>query len=415
MLDRIGYYCWAGPGTIRMIEVKYFNPRFDTRSLMTSYDYDYIARVRDTFGVTDFWVTYSWGFSDATEQEDREFILRRLENFQKLGVRTHAYIQGPNLVYDEFPDVDWWARDDRGRLITYYRGRRVTSIHHAGYVAYILDKIRSLHGSGFDGIYIDNIQHGQLGAPAQPGKLPFVFCGDNSPAARAHFKAETGYDLPTDLETDPEITRAYLDFRVRSNTAYVRHMADAAHEGGMEFGTNFYDPKFDPEYIYGIDLKAKSEVQDYVLFENHALPSSDGRINNCYIEDIIEQNEIEKPVFVVSYREGVGMSKAFSQEDFDNILSEAAVTSFRVALKGSEFTTNGVWHNLDPTRYDIPRTDKPLKRVRRSSNDDPVQALIRLGMIRRVMKHVYNPLTYVAFEWRAFRFILNVVYNAAIK
>jgi hypothetical protein len=36
MLDRIGYYCWAGPGTIRMIKVKYFNPRIDEKSLMTS-------------------------------------------------------------------------------------------------------------------------------------------------------------------------------------------------------------------------------------------------------------------------------------------------------------------------------------------------------------------------------------------
>jgi hypothetical protein len=56
-----------------MIDVKYFDPKIDRQSLLACYDYDYVAKVKDLLGVTDYWVTYSWGFSDETEQEDREF------------------------------------------------------------------------------------------------------------------------------------------------------------------------------------------------------------------------------------------------------------------------------------------------------------------------------------------------------
>jgi len=59
--ERVGFYLWGGPGTIRIIEVKYFTPRMDRQSIMTCYDYDYLARAQALFGITDCWVTYSWG------------------------------------------------------------------------------------------------------------------------------------------------------------------------------------------------------------------------------------------------------------------------------------------------------------------------------------------------------------------
>jgi hypothetical protein len=416
MLDRIGYYCWAGPGTIRMIKVKYFNPRIDEKSLLSSYEYDYLARVRDLFGITDFWATYSWGFSDKTEQEDRQFLIERVENFKRLGIRLHAYIQGPNLVYDEFPDkAEWWARDERSRLITYYKGRWMCSIHNPDYVNYVVKKIEDTHGLGFDGIFVDNIQHGQLGVPAPAGQLPFVFCGDYSAAAQAAFRAETGHTIPDDFERDPALTLAYLEFRMRANTQYIATLADAAHRGGMVFGSNFYDPKFDPKYIYAIDMAAKPNLQDYVLFENHALPRADGKVSNLYVERIIDRYQYQKPVFVVSYRNGVGMAPQFSQEDIDNLFSEAATSNFRVSLKGSEFTTNGVWHNLDVSQYRKPRLDVQLERRENNRPVDLVPVLLRFPLFRWYLKKYFNPTTRAAFEWSSLRFLVNVVYNTTIK
>lgn len=415
MLDRVGYYCWAGPGTIRMIQVKYFDTKIDEHSLLTSYDYDYLARVQELFGITDFWATYSWGFSDATEQEDRRFLLDRLDNFKRLGIRVHAYIQGPNLVYDEFKHKTWWARDERGRLIPYYKGRRMCSIHCDEYVDYVLSKIRATHGLGFDGIYVDNIQHGQLGVPNKPGELPFVFCGDASQFARDRFRHQTGLEIPSDLERDPVVTKAYLDFRVNENVRYISLLADAAHEGGMEFGTNFYDPKFDPTYIYAIDLERMAAVQDYVLFENHALPSSDGKINNLYIERLIEERGINKPVFVVSYRNGVGMAPQSTQEEIDNVYSEAAVSNFRLCLKGSEFTTKNIWHNLYLDGYHPPQREKLLPRVYAPSNLWALHTAQRVILFRWLLKRFYNPIYRVAFEERLFFFIVKVVYDTTLK
>lgn len=415
MLDRIGYYCWAGPGTIRMIKVKYFDPQIDAASLMTSYDYDYLARLKDLFGITDFWGTYSWGFSDQTEVEDRRFLIDRVENFKRLNIRLHAYIQGPNLVYDEFPDKNWWARDERGRLIPYYKGRRMCSIHSDEYLDYVVRKIQDTHNLGFDGIYVDNIQHGQLGVPNKPGELPFVFCGDASEFARERFRQSTGLSLPNDLEKDPGLTRAYLDFRVDENVRYVGLLADAAHAGGMAFGTNFYDPKFDPTYIYAIDLERMAALQDYLLFENHSLPSSDGKINNLYIEELIEQHNIQKPVFVVSYRNGVGMAPQSTQEELDNVFSEGAVARFRLCLKGSEFTTRNVWHNLHLDDYESPQQDKVLPRVHDPSNLWALFLALKFPPFRWLLKRYYNPIYRIAFEERFFFFLVKIVYDTTLK
>lgn len=52
-MKRIGYYCWAGPTTIDMINVKYFSPKINEHSLLTSYDYDTLALLKEIFGITD--------------------------------------------------------------------------------------------------------------------------------------------------------------------------------------------------------------------------------------------------------------------------------------------------------------------------------------------------------------------------
>src|SRR5258708_11865462 len=173
MINKIGFYCWAGPGTVRMIDLKYFNPKINKDSLMGSYEYDYLKEIKEKFGVTDFWASYSWGFSKNKEKEDRKFLLDRIDNFKKLNIRVHAYVQGTNLVYEDFKDKDWWCQDEKGRLISYYRGRKVVCVNNPEFRKYIKEKIMTLYGTGVDGVYMDNIQMGQLGIS------PSVFSGCN--------------------------------------------------------------------------------------------------------------------------------------------------------------------------------------------------------------------------------------------
>jgi len=92
-----------------MINLKYPGSKIDQRSLLEACDLKNLRAAQDNCFTTDAWVTYSWGFSQKTELEDYKFLRKKLPNFHKLGIRTHAYIQGPNLVYSEHSDQDFFV------------------------------------------------------------------------------------------------------------------------------------------------------------------------------------------------------------------------------------------------------------------------------------------------------------------
>lgn len=348
---RVGYYCWAGPGTVRMINLKYFNPKLDEQSLARSYDLPYLQVVKDTFGVTDAWISYSWGFAETQEVKDRQFTLSKLNNFKKLGIRTHGYIQGPNLVYADFADQDWWARDLKGKLISYHRGRKIVCLNNPHFQKYILNKVTDMSHHPFDGIFMDNIQMGQLGIPGTLSTTA-AFFGCNCQVCQDFFVKEYGIKIKEAFKSLPGRLQ-YQKFRTNSTSQFLKKVAALVKQSGKEFGTNSFDPKFDMNHVYGTDLPEVQKIQDYILFENHSLPSSQKQ-NNSYIHTLIEERAIKKPVFVVSYNQGIGFDSAFSQEQVNRLFSESAHSLFQVCLKGSEFVTKGVWHNLRPENYQPP-------------------------------------------------------------
>jgi len=407
-MERIGYYCWAGPGTVRMLNLKYFNPKIDINSLMSSYDYDYPAKVKEKFAITDFWATYSWGFSDENEIEDRKFLLDRVDNFHKLGIKLHAYIQGLNLVYEDFKDKNWFCLDEKKRLISYFRGRKVTCLNNPEFREYIRNKILNMYDKGFDGIFMDNIQMGQLGIPTSKDFLPFNFVGCNCEICRAKFKSEYEAPIPLDMEKNLEITKNYLKFRVDSTNAFLKDVASWVHGGKMEFGSNSFDPKFNMNYVYGTDLKEVAQIQDYILFENHSLPSA--LKSNLYIQDLIE--EIDKPVFVVSYKKGIGYDSDFTQSDFNNIYAEDKKLKFYAAIKGSEYVTNGVWHNLNPDDFSSPDVSYQIETIMKTKKNI-TDMLTRRRPVKFVLKKYYNPLQSWYLESKIGRKSLGVFFSLA--
>ena len=86
-------------------------------------------------------MTYSWDFGDAIEEEDRRFLRSKLDNFRRLGIRTHAYVQGTNLVAGDHRDRDVFCRDARGRTIPYHRGRRLCCVLKPRFRALFLSRI----------------------------------------------------------------------------------------------------------------------------------------------------------------------------------------------------------------------------------------------------------------------------------
>ena len=338
--QRAGVYCWAGPGTERMIRLKYPQHEIDRQSLWHSYDQEQLRQAKEKLGTTDAWVSYSWGFSEQTEQVDYQFLRERLENFQRLGIRTHAYVQGTNLVFAEHRDKDYYCRDHRGRLIPYHRGRKLTCPNNPAFRDYIHRKVGLALQEEVDGVFVDNMHFGLF--PLILGKSRSTFFGCRCQHCQKRFQREIGSSIPNLFRLDSEVLQDYVSFRVRSLMELVRELAEQVHAAGKEFGSNSFDPRLNPRLFYGTDMAGLKQVQDYLLFENHHLPCK--KRSNAYLQPLVQPSS--KPVFVVSYKRGIGRERLYAQADFDAVYSESQAMGYVPCYKASEYTTKGVWHNL---------------------------------------------------------------------
>jgi len=323
-----------------MIRLKYPQHKIDRRSVWRSYDPDQLRQARDKLGITDAWVSYSWGFSEQTEHDDYVFLRERLANFQRLGIKTHAYVQGTNLVWAEHQDADYYCRDYRGQLIPYHRGRKLACPNNPAFRAYIHHKVALAAQEEVDGVFVDNMHFGLF--PLMLGKNRTSFFGCRCAYCQARFKREIGSTIPALFRLHSTLFEAYTDFRVRCLMELVRELAAQVHASGKVFGTNSFDPRFDPRWFYGTDLQELARVQDYLLFENHYLPTR--KRSNAYLQPLVEP--LSTPVFVVSYKKGIGREKHYSQAEFDAVYSESQAMGYVPCYKASEYTTRQVWHNV---------------------------------------------------------------------
>lgn len=408
----VGYYCWAGPGTIRMIHTKFFSPKINEQSLLESYDYDYIARTQDILGVTDYWVTYSWGFHPNIEKEDYSFILSRLKNFHKLGIKVHAYIQGPNVVREGFEDKKWYAKDHNNRNISYYRNRDVVCVNSQEYRDFTAQKILSLKDSGFSGIFIDNIQMGQLGMPLYYNNKPFVFAGCACEVCSKKFKQSSGHEIPRDFEKDPHITAEYLKFRTNSTTGFVSELQNVAKSINMQFGVNTFDPKKENEYIYGSSLGQLAPHLDYILIENHSFPNMTGKQGNRYVQKLAMN--LNTPIYVLPYKIGIGYDSEFSYNDFVIQLSEAEHFNVNPMIKGSEYTSGGIWHNLNISRLKPLQYAKKFKFSTIHHIKKKSMAMLHIPGIRYAIKNHYNTAYRMFMENRMVRELFAWAYPLAV-
>jgi hypothetical protein len=187
-------------------------------------------------------------------------------------------------------------------------------------------------------------------------------------------------------------------------------MATVTHEGGMAFGSNSYDPGFDTKSVFGTDLTEIAALQDYLLFENHAVPHASGSRGNEHAAEWVS----DKPVFVVSYQKGIGKEREFSQQDFDRMFSEANAGGFSPCIKGSEYVEKGTWHNLDPKKFTRPRTDLSLPNASTQKRNG-TQSLGATPLGRVLLQKFYNPLFRLYMENKLARRIIDPIYFRAIR
>ncbi|PIP65031.1 hypothetical protein COU77_03945 [Candidatus Peregrinibacteria bacterium CG10_big_fil_rev_8_21_14_0_10_49_16] len=364
--SRVGYYLWGGPGTIRMINLKYFSPPVDTASFLRAYDRDNLMRIKEVFGVTDMWVTYSWGFSEEREEEDYAFLADRLQNFRDASIRVHAYVQGPNLVFEDFKDRDWFCRDEYGQFIPYHRGRKLVCVNHPEFQEFLEERVRLACLLGIDGVYVDNVFMGQMGIPGMKNRSSsFIGCACDS------CQNAFGIPIPRRVRKWCNRSKEYMEFRAESLRQFIERLAATAHVYGKEFGTNSLDPRVNMHHVYGTDLGYLHTCQDYLLFESLTLPCRTGSRGNAHLQLLRCQHNLYKPMFALSYKRGIGFDAEFDQQDLDALYSEAMECGYYPCVKGTEYVTGGIWHNLDPTKFSLPHihsfTAPPLAHPRPES------------------------------------------------
>jgi hypothetical protein len=403
-LPRIGLYAWGGPGTIRLLKVKYHSPQIDERSFMSLYDAEFLQEAQQKIGVTDMWVTYSWGFSDSTEHVDRRFIVERLENFQRQGIATHAYIQGLNLVTEEFKTQDVFCRDSRGRLLPYSKGRSLTCPNNPAARDIITHRVEAACQEAFDGIFVDNIL---FGLPPFFFRSDYTsFWGCSCDCCQRQFRSDYGYTLPLSEKSGEQVIADYIDFRCRIVADLLHYLSGIARSAGKQFGINLYDPLWHvPELHFGYSLPSIKNSLDYFLIENHALEKQSG-IDNTHLLPLISSTS--KPVFVVSYRDGIGYDSAYRQTDLQAIWADAASLNYSPCLKATEFVTDNVWHALRIDSID-PLALTPDLQIRHNGHQPKqLRASSRAEryLVQRANRH-YPGLTTLVLENRTLAYLVG--------
>ncbi|MDH5533492.1 MAG: hypothetical protein OEX81_03640 [Candidatus Pacebacteria bacterium] len=403
---KAGMYNWSGPGTVRMINLKYPGDTINSKSVLGAYEYENLRHAKEKLNVTDAWVTYSWGFNPKTEQPDYKFLRSKLENFHKLGIRVHAYVQGPNLVLDDHQDRDYYCRTYNGGLIPYHRGRKMACVNNPYFNKYIRFKIGLALKEEVDGVFVDNCYFGQM--PLMVGNKNVSFFGCNCKYCQKKFKNTSGFNIPKYFKIDSDVYRAYKKFRIESLMGFVKDLSKQIKDAGKYFGVNTFDPKFDSNFYYGVDLQQMNDLVDYFLFENHALPRKNN--NNVHLESLIK--ELKKPVFIVSYKQGIGQEDIFRQNDFNAIHTEGLKIGYKPCYKSSEFTTKGEWFNLDFASLDVV---KELSDLLIETIDHPPIKQLKFPLLTPFYNKIYPPLLEKYFENMTMRKIGNKFFYSALR
>ncbi len=383
---RAGLYYWAGPGTIRMTKLKFFDPAIDERAFLEAYEPEALRALRDTLGLTDMWVTASWGFSDATEQEDAAWLRSKLPNFHRLGLKTHAYVQGPNIVSADFEE-DLLCRGRDGNPIPYHRGRRLTCPLNPAARELLLRRVEAAAREDVDGVFVDNFFFGKFPLPTW-GWTPFFGCA--CAHCRAAFWKETP---PAWLHLDDPLTQSYIAFRTQTMAALAAELAAICRRHGKLYGCNGLDLDLDPRFFYGYDPKDLATTQSYLLTENFNHPSR-GR-SNGHLSPLITTTGV--PLAVVSYVRSIGRHSALTQTDIDGVYTDATRHGYLPIYKGSEFFTHGRWHPLSPAEIRSPRTI-PLAPLLPTSRAGTISSALRL-----VLSRYQTPIQTLMYESRLAR------------
>jgi hypothetical protein len=257
-----------------------------------------------------------------------------------------------------------------------------------------------------------------FGLPPFYARRDYVsFSGCACAYCQKRYRSEFGAALPLGHRRGEQAIADFARFRCQSVYELLRDLAAIAHEAGKQFGVNLYDPYCRaPELYYGYNLGQIAPLLDYYLIENHALDNKADGINNAHLRPLLAV--ADKPVFVVSYRDGIGYDPLYEQREIDLIWSDAQSLGYCPCYKGSEFVTGGVWHalSLDHLRPPAirayrngadrsaacppPKRSAPVPRHIAQWLDPHYAPLARLGFENKLVAELVDRLGIMTWLWR---------------
>jgi len=340
-------YLWAGPGTIRMNKLKFMDVAVDEAVHHQAHTRAGADCVIDTMRCNWVHLTYDWGFPPEIEQEDWDSFEQATRVYHDKGSPVFAYIQTSNCVYQgSFREKDWYARDPRGRKITYftYGGRFMACFDHPEWRQHLKDLVRGTIERGADGIFFDNLFQGNQPLAFLGAWLGSTGC--HCPVCQQRYRDEFGAPLPTVIRPgDPALAR-YLHWRADQVTRLIRDMAAYANElqPGTPISANDFDPILRNSYlIYGIDLAALAQVQDVTMIENFGLPRWDDGPPPILVNNALNIHTAQAMIgnaahlSMLSYDVGIGFDPVYPVRRYRQGIAEAAAGGASMTTKGTEY------------------------------------------------------------------------------
>jgi hypothetical protein len=301
---------------------------------------------------------YNWGFPPEVEQEDWEDFSRAAELYHRRGGKVFAYVQSSNCVYQgSYRQKDWYARDHRGRKVYYYSGRYMACLTHPEWVAHLKGIIRGAIERGADGIFFDNLWHGEMPLSLFGAWLGAAGC--HCGRCKAAYLEASGNPIPAAIQTDDPVVGDYLRWRADQVTALIAELAGYADQlqPGTPVSANDYDIVMRDTYlVFGQDPRDLAKVKEITMVENFALPRwEEGASPRLANNALTIRNSLalidEAHLSVLSYDMGIGFDPVYPPRRYQQGIGEAAACGASMTVKGTEYYHEGQHTTLAPAEF----------------------------------------------------------------
>ena len=355
-------YLWAGPGTVRMNQLKFMGAPNDIPVHVEAHTSIGAKRMAQEAGFNWAYLMYDWGFPPEIEAEDWEDFREAVPVYQSHGFKVFGYIQASNCVHaGSYMDKKWYAQTPKASRIHYYTGRFMTCWLHPEWQVHLREMISGVVKAGAEGVFFDNPWMGIQ--PLHIGGAWFGPAGCYCPQCRLTYRQTTGQNIPISINPlrNPS-TQIYIDWRAGIVTQTMAELAGFARSLNPEIliSANNYDAIMQPSYTsFGIDLQALSQIQDVIMIEDFSLPRWEKTtrkpselVNNAITIRTARALVKDTPLTTDPYDKGIGFDDIYSPRRFQLGIAEAAACGSALVVKGTEYVNkDGVFTLLSADKY----------------------------------------------------------------